>query len=234
MHYFQYRDGELYCEDVPLREIAKTFGTPTYVYSGSTLLRHFRVFEEAFGDIDHLTCYSVKANSNIAILNLLVREGSGLDIVSGGELYRALVAGCPGNKIVYSGVGKTAKEMRYAMESDILMFNVESSQEMDTLNEVAQRTNRRARISLRVNPDVDPRTHPYISTGLKKNKFGVAMDEARSLFGVAQKKEALEVVGISCHIGSQITEVSPFVDALSRVLDFVHILRRDGIWVKYV
>lgn len=234
MHYFQYKNGELYCEDVPLKAIAAQFGTPTYVYSGNTILRHFRVFEEAFSDIEHITCFSVKANSNIGILNILVKEGAGMDVVSGGELFRAQRAGCPMDRVVYSGVGKTPEEMRYALKSEILMFNVESLQELETLDQLAQEEGKRARISLRVNPDVDPKTHPYISTGLKKNKFGVDIKEALGIYRAAQKRQGLQIVGISCHIGSQLTEISPFVDALSKVLDLATELNRDGISIKYV
>jgi len=234
LHFFEYRDGELYCEDVSLKEIAKHYGTPTYVYSGNTIIRHFKVFDGAFAEVQHLTCFSIKSNSNIAILNLLNRYGSGMDIVSGGELYRALKAGVVPQKIVYSGVGKTPQEMEYALKEDILMFNVESFEELDLLNSVARSLGRFARISLRVNPDVDPKTHPYISTGLRQNKFGIDIKEAVSAYKKARELSNLHIIGVSCHIGSQLTEVSPFVDALEKILRLVEELKKEGIAIRYV
>lgn len=235
MHSFHYHNDELYCEQVPLRKIADEAGTPLYVYSRETLERHFRVFDGAFAAISHLVCYSVKANSNIAVLNLLAGMGAGADVVSGGEIYRALRAGVAPDKIVYSGVGKTREEIRYGLETGILQFNVESGQELDTVAAVSAETGARARIALRVNPDVDPKTHPYISTGLKKNKFGVAMDTAAELYGRAAANPHLEVTGIACHIGSQITQIGPFVAALDRVLLFVDRLRdTSGIHIRYL
>lgn len=234
MHFFEYRDGQLYCEDVPLKDIAKRYGTPTYVYSGNTIIRHFKVFDGAFSELPHLTCFSIKSNSNIAILNLLSKYGSGMDIVSGGELYRALKAGVMPEKIVYSGVGKTKEEMEYALREDILMFNVESFEELDLLNSVAKSLSKFAKISLRVNPDVDPKTHPYISTGLRQNKFGVDIKDAISAYKKARELSNLQIIGVSCHIGSQLTQVSPFVDALERILALIGELKAEGITITHV
>src|SRR5450759_2710997 len=216
MHYFQQRNGELHAEGVPLRELAARVGTPCYVYSLATLQRHYRVFDEAFAAIPHLVCFSVKANSNLAVLRTFVREGSGFDIVSGGELFRALKAGADPAKIVFSGVGKTAREIRYALTAGILMFNVESPAELDTINTVAGELGAKARVSVRVNPDVDPKTHPYISTGLKKSKFGIHIQRSLEDYRRARELPHIEVVGVDCHIGSQLTTVPPFVDALDR------------------
>ncbi|MBM4311388.1 MAG: diaminopimelate decarboxylase [Deltaproteobacteria bacterium] len=234
MHHFSFHDSELYCESVPLARIAEREGTPLYVYSRATLERHFTVFDNAFAAVRHLTCYSVKANSNLAILRLFGRLGSGVDVVSGGEILRALAAGIAPEKIVYSGVGKTRPEIELALARGILMFNVESAQELELINRVASEKGARARIALRVNPDVDPRTHPYISTGLKKNKFGVSIDEALDVYARAAAMDWIEVAGIDCHIGSQITTVSPFVDALGRIKDFVKRLRGRGIALRFV
>ena len=235
MHSFHYHGDELYCEQVPLRKIAREAGTPLYVYSRETLERHFTVFDRAFADINHLVCYSVKANANTAVLNLLTRMGAGADVVSGGEIFRALRAGVPPEKIVYSGVGKTREEILYGLEAGILQFNVESEQELDAIAAVAAAARARARIALRVNPDVDPKTHPYISTGLKKNKFGVPMDTAAGLYARAAANPHLLVSGIACHIGSQITQTGPFVDALDRVLLFLTRLREtSGIEIRYL
>jgi len=234
LHFFEYRDGQLYCEDVPLKDIAKRYGTPTYVYSGNTIIRHFKVFDGAFSELPHLTCFSIKSNSNIAILNLLSKYGSGMDIVSGGELYRALKAGVMPEKIVYSGVGKTKEEMEYALREDILMFNVESFEELDLLNSVAKSLSKFAKISLRVNPDVDPKTHPYISTGLRQNKFGVDIKDAISAYKKARELSNLQIIGVSCHIGSQLTQVSPFVDALERILALIGELKAEGITITHV
>lgn len=234
MHHFQYRRDELYCEEVPLRKVAQEVGTPCYVYSHATLCHHFNVFDGAFKDVPHLTCFSVKANSNIAILNLFGSLGGGVDIVSGGELYRARRAGIPANRIVYSGVGKTREEMDYALEEDILMFNIESKQELEALNARAGALGRRARIALRVNPDVDPQTHPYISTGMKKNKFGIAINDALEDYRHASSLPHIEILGIDCHIGSQLTEISPFVDALRRLRVLIDRLRESGITIRYL
>ncbi len=234
MHYFQFRHGELYAEEVPVREIARRVGTPFYLYSAATLKRHFQVFDQAFSSIPHLVCYSVKANSNLAILRLLAKEGSGADIVSGGELYRALKAGIPAEKIVFSGVGKTSREMKEALKAGILMFNVESLGELRLLSRVARRLGTQAPVAIRVNPDVDPKTHPYISTGLKKNKFGLDVETALEAYQEARQDPHLKIVGVDCHIGSQLTQVSPFVEALSRIKAFFKRLEGEDIHPRYL
>jgi len=234
MHNFQYRNNELFCEDVPVADIAGEVKTPFYLYSCETLKRHFRAFNDSFKDINHLTCFSMKSNSNIAVLRLFAGEGGGVDIVSGGELYRALRAGIDPKKVVYSGVGKTVDELEYAVSSDILMFNSESEQELITLNDVAKRLNRKARVSIRVNPDVDPQTHPYISTGLKENKFGIDINKSLGQYRVAAGLGNLEVTGVSCHIGSQLTKVSPFVDSVRKVKELIARLRDAGINIRYL
>ncbi len=234
MHHFHYKNGRMCCEDVPLEKIAQEVGTPFYCYSNETLLRHYKVFDEAFKDVDHLVCFAVKANSNIGLLHEMVKAGAGCDIVSGGELFRALKAGCDPRKIVYAGVGKTEEEIEYALKSNILMFNVESTQELFALDTVAGRLGTKAAVALRVNPDVDPKTHPYISTGLKKNKFGIAIEKALEEYKLAAGLKNIEVVGIHQHIGSQITQVQPFVDAVDRLLAFVDALKEAGIGIKYI
>ncbi|QJA06137.1 diaminopimelate decarboxylase [Thermosulfurimonas marina] len=234
MHHFHYHKRELYAEEVPVARIVEEVGTPVYIYSAATLRRHFRVFREAFSGIPHLLCYSVKANSNLAVLALLAREGSGADIVSGGELYRALRAGIPPEKIVFSGVGKTEKEMEEALSAGILMFNVESLGELEALSRVARRLGRKAPLAIRVNPDVDPRTHPYISTGLKKNKFGLPEGLAFQAYLRAKEDPYLEPVGVDCHIGSQLTEISPFVEALRRLKTLYLRLREEGLPLRYL
>lgn len=235
MHHFHYENGELHCEEVPLSRIASELGTPVYVYSSETLVRHFRAFDDAFQGTPHLVCFSAKSNSNLAILSLFGCLGGGVDIVSGGELYRALKAGIPPHRIVYSGVGKTEQEMDAAISSSILMFNIESSEELEVMEERARRLGQRARIAIRVNPDVDPQTHPYISTGLKKNKFGIEMERALQDYKRAARMEHLEVVGVDCHIGSQITRLAPFLDSLDRLREFVGRLRhQEGIQIRYL
>ncbi|MDZ7697099.1 MAG: diaminopimelate decarboxylase [Deltaproteobacteria bacterium] len=234
MHHFQYMDDALYCEGVPVAEIAQAVGTPFYLYSHATLKQHFEAFDGAFSGVNHLTCFSMKSNSNGAILALFAAQGGGVDIVSGGELYRALKAGVDPRRIVYSGVGKRPEDLKYALDSDILMFNVESSQEMSTLNRVAATSGRRAPVSIRVNPDVDPKTHPYISTGLKKNKFGIDIDQASEEYARAAERRGLNVIGVSCHIGSQLTEVSPFVEALRKLKGFMNGLKEIGIHIQYL
>ncbi|MBI1987905.1 MAG: diaminopimelate decarboxylase [Nitrospinae bacterium] len=234
MHYFLYRGSELYCEDLPISRIAEEVKTPFYLYSHQTLTRHFRVFDEAFEDLPHLICFAVKANANLAILKLFAREGSGFDVVSGGELYRALRAGADPQKIVYAGVGKTPEEIRDALQAGILMFNVESPQELKAIEEVAASLGTQARVALRVNPDVDPQTHPYISTGLKKNKFGFDIRSALQEYRVARQLPHLEIVGIHIHIGSQIVEIAPFRDAFDRVISFIADLKREGIAIRYL
>ncbi|MCL4469980.1 MAG: diaminopimelate decarboxylase [Gammaproteobacteria bacterium] len=234
MKSFSRHDGELCVEAVPLSRIAAEFGTPCYVYSHAALTTAYQSFDEAFAERDHLICYAVKANSSLAILNLFARLGAGFDIVSGGELARVLAAGGEAKKVVFSGVGKTADEMRQALEAGILCFNVESESELERLNRVAGEAGKRAPVSLRVNPDVDPKTHPYISTGLKGNKFGIAYADAVSLYCKARDLPHLEVAGIDCHIGSQITEVSPFSDALDKVLLLIDALEREGIAIRHL
>ena len=234
MNHFNYKGDELHCEDVPLREIAEKVGTPTYVYSHATLERHFRVFDQAFAARKHLICYSVKANSNLAVLRALFSWGAGADIVSGGELYRALRAGCDPKKIVFSGVGKREDEIETALETGILVFNVESEPELELIDKVAGRLGVKAPISLRVNPDVDAETHPYISTGLKKNKFGIPMARARQVYALARKLPHIVIKGIDCHIGSQLTKTSPFRDAIDKVAKLARDLKEDGVALEYL
>jgi len=234
MDYFNYHDGHLCAEDVPLADIAAQHGTPTYVYSRATLERHWRAFDSALAGRPHLICYAVKANSTLAILNLFARLGSGFDIVSGGELERVLKAGGEPGKIVFSGVGKTTAEMRRALDVGIRCFNVESEPELERLNEVAATLGKRAPVSLRVNPDVDAGTHPYISTGLKENKFGIDIAIAEAVYAHAATLPHLEIIGVDCHIGSQLTHVTPFVDALARVLALLDRLAARGINIQHL
>lgn len=234
MHYFRYVSGELYCEGVPLRKLADEVGTPAYIYSKATLERHFKAFDESFQNVDHLVCFSVKANSNLSILRLFAKLGSGFDIVSGGELFRAMKAGADPAKIVYSGVGKTREEIRTALKAGILMFAIESFQELEELNKQAENLNLKAPIALRVNPDVDPKTHPYISTGMKQHKFGIDIAEAPEGYKRASSLPNIEVVGVTCHIGSQLTEISPFIDSFRRLRALVEKLRSDGHRISYV
>jgi diaminopimelate decarboxylase len=232
--YFHYQGDTLYAEQASLADIAERFGTPCYVYSRAALTDSLRQFNDALQGREHLICYAVKANSNLAILNILARLGAGFDIVSGGELQRVLAAGGDTRKVVFSGVGKTAEEMRMALEADILCFNVESSAELERLNEVAARLGKVAAISLRVNPDVDAKTHPYISTGLKQNKFGVAYSEAIALYRKARGQSNLRITGMDCHIGSQLTETGPFVDAAKKILELVDALSGEGIHLEHL
>jgi diaminopimelate decarboxylase len=232
--HFAYRDGELYAEDVPVRAIAAQHGTPCYVYSRATLERHWRAFDDAFGERPHLVCYAVKANSNLGVLNVLARLGSGFDIVSVGELERVIAAGGNPAKVVFSGVGKRADEMRRALEVGIRCFNVESAAELDRLNQVAAELGKTAPVALRVNPDVDAKTHPYISTGLKENKFGVPVDEALALYQYAAGLSHIHISGVDCHIGSQLTQLAPFLDALERVLVLVDKLSGAGITIDHL
>jgi len=234
MNYFEYRHGELYCEDVPISRIAKEVGTPCYVYSHATLLRHFRAYDSAFQNIPHVIAFAMKANSNLAILRLMAKEGSGADIVSGGELFRALKAGVPASKIVFAGVGKSPDEIREALKADILMFNVESAAEIHAINDVAASVGTKARIALRINPDVDPKTHPYISTGMKKSKFGIAADRALEEYKMASSLGHTDVVGVHAHIGSQLTDVTPFVDSLKKVVTLIDTLKGHGINIRYL
>jgi diaminopimelate decarboxylase len=234
MHEFHYRNNELWCEDVPLQAIARKAGTPAYVYSHRTLDRHFTVFDQAFAKIDHLVCFAVKSNSNVAILRVFARRGGGVDIVSGGELYRALQAGVDPGKVVYSGVGKRIDEIEFALKAGILLFNVESLQELEVIDACAGRLGKKAPIALRVNPDVDPQTHPYISTGLKENKFGINVERSLEAYRQARNLPNVEIRGVSCHIGSQLTKISPFVDALKRLKRLVLLLRKEGIRIRYL
>jgi len=232
--YFHYQNDSLFVEQVPLADIAARFGTPCYVYSRAALTDGLRQFSKALQGREHLICYAVKANSNLAILNVFARLGAGFDIVSGGELQRVLAAGGEARKVVFSGVGKTVAEMRMALDADILCFNVESAAELERLNEVAAGMGKIAAISLRVNPDVDAKTHPYISTGLKQNKFGVAYAEAIALYRKARSLRNLRITGMDCHIGSQLTETSPFIAAAAKVLALVDALAGEGIRVEHV
>jgi diaminopimelate decarboxylase len=234
MHYFEYRESELHCEGVPLRKIADEVGTPVYIYSEQTLRRHVRVFDEAFQSIPHLICYAVKANSNINILRRFAHWGTGFDIVSGGELFRVLRAGAPAKKVIFAGVGKTAEEIQYALDAGILFFNVESAPELDLIHKIARESNLQAPVSIRANPDVDPRTHPYISTGMQKHKFGVSLSDARQLYRTARELPNIEVVGVQCHIGSQITEIAPFQEALTSLREFILELQGEGFRLKYL
>tara|TARA_R110001606_G_scaffold399310_1_gene584801 strand:- start:130582 stop:131832 length:1251 start_codon:yes stop_codon:yes gene_type:complete len=234
MDYFDYKAGALFAEDVAVSSIAEQFGTPTYVYSRATLERHWQAFDNAFSGQKHCVCYAVKANSNLAVLNVLARLGSGFDIVSGGELARVLAAGGQAGRVVFSGVGKTVAEISYALQQGIRCFNVESIPELIRINDVASKLDRRAAVSIRVNPDVDAQTHPYISTGLKENKFGIAIEHAESVYLQAQALSHLDVVGIDCHIGSQLTSVAPFVDALKRVLTLIDRLSELGIKLTHL
>ncbi len=234
MHYFRYRKNELYAEDIPIRELVSEYDTPLYVYSYNTLTRHFKAYQDAFNGIPHIICYAMKANSNKAILRIMANLGGGADIVSGGELYRALKAGVKPRRIVFAGVGKREDEIEYALQKGILMFNVESEQELLKINEVAARMSRKAAVALRINPDIDPETHPYISTGLKKHKFGIPIEDALQHYRLASSLENIDVVGVHKHIGSQITQVRPFVEALERVLVLIDSLKKEGIEIKYL
>lgn len=234
MDYFNYRDNRLFAEDVAIEDIAKEHGSPCYVYSRATFERHWRAFDDALSTHDHLVCFAVKANSNLGVLNILAKLGSGFDIVSGGELERVLAAGGEAAKIVFSGVGKTAKEMRRALDVGIRCFNVESEAELILLNEVAGDMGVKAPVSIRVNPDVDAKTHPYISTGLKENKFGIDINLAPEVYERASKMANLKIEGVDCHIGSQLTETRPFMDALDRVLNLIDLLSDMGIAIHHL
>ena len=231
---FEYTNGELHCEGVSLTAIAEAVGTPAYVYSRTEIERAYRAFDEALAFMPHEICYAVKANSTLGVLGVLVELGAGADIVSVGELYRWLRAGGTAEHVVFSGVGKSESEMKTALDAGIGCFNVESAEELVVLDTVAQKMGKRAPISIRVNPDVDPETHPYISTGLKTNKFGVSMAEAPELFRDAAKRAGLEVIGVDCHIGSQLTKTSPFADAIARLVQLITALDKDGIELRHV
>ena len=235
MDYFNYQDdGQLWAENVALSQLAEQYGTPLYVYSRATLERHWNAFDSSVGEHPHLVCYAVKANSNLGVLNTLARLGSGFDIVSGGELERVIAAGGEASKIVFSGVGKTEAEMKRALELNIKCFNVESEPELERLNKVAGELGVKAPISLRINPDVDAKTHPYISTGLRDNKFGIAFDRAPAVYQFAQSLGNLDIQGIDCHIGSQLTDIEPFIDATDRLLALIDQLRDSGITIKHL
>ncbi|HHO77129.1 MAG TPA: diaminopimelate decarboxylase [Deltaproteobacteria bacterium] len=234
MHDFDYKHGKLHCADVSLKGIAHELGTPFYCYSLPTLKRHVRAFEDPLAGVDHQTCFAMKANSSLAILAFMAGQGLGADVVSGGELYRAIKAGIPGNKIVYSGVGKTTDEIDMAIHAGIMMFNIESEQELEVINARAGKLGKKAPISIRVNPDVDPKTHPYISTGMKNNKFGIDIEGSMAQYLRAKNMENIEIVGIDCHIGSQLTEVRPFIDAAARLKALIANLASLGVELRYL
>jgi diaminopimelate decarboxylase len=234
MDYFTYRQGDLACEGVSLRALADAVGTPTYVYSKAAVLDAFSAYDRAFGDVPHVVCYSVKANSNLGVLATLARAGAGADIVSGGELFRALRAGISPRKMIFSGIGKTREEIRDAVKADILLFNVESLSELRVVDEVGREMGARVPIALRVNPDVDPQTHPYIATGLKTSKFGIPIAQAETAYAEAARLSGLEVVGVQMHIGSQLTKTSPFADAVARLAALVKQLRARKVNVRLV
>ena len=234
MDFFQYKNEQLYVEDLPVKQLAEEFGTPLYIYSRATLERHWHAFDSALGDHPHLICYAVKANSNIGILNVMAKLGSGFDIVSQGELERVLAAGGDASKVVFSGVAKSRAEIMRALEVGIRCFNVESVAELHHINQIAGEMEKIAPISLRVNPDVDAHTHPYISTGLKENKFGVSVDEAREVYKLAATLPHVKITGMDCHIGSQLTELQPFLDATDRLIRLMEQLKEDGITLKHL
>jgi len=234
MHLFKYRADELYAEEVPVKKLAEKYGTPLYIYSYNTLSRHFRAYDDAFNDYPHIICFAIKSNSNMAILRLFAKNGGGADIVSGGELYVALKAGMKPEKIVYAGVGKTEDEIRFALKSKILMFNVESEDELRGIDRVAGKMERRAPVALRINPDIDPETHPYVATGLRRHKFGIPIEEALEYYRLASRLKNINVIGIHKHIGSQITRISPFVDALKRILLLIDKLSIQGVKIYYL
>ena len=234
MDFFQYKNEQLYVEDLPVKQLSEEFGTPLYIYSRATLERHWHAFDSALGKHPHLICYAVKANSNIGILNVMAKLGSGFDIVSQGELERVLAAGGEASKVVFSGVAKSRAEIMRALEVGIRCFNVESVAELHHINQIAGEMGKVAPISLRVNPDVDAHTHPYISTGLKENKFGVSVDEAREVYKLAATLPNVKITGMDCHIGSQLTELQPFLDATDRLIRLIEQLKEDGITLKHL
>ena len=234
MDFFQYKNEQLYVEDLPVKQLAEEFGTPLYIYSRATLERHWHAFDSALGEHPHLICYAVKANSNIGILNVMAKLGSGFDIVSQGELERVLAAGGEASKVVFSGVAKSRAAIMRALEVGIRCFNVESIAELHHINQIAGEMGKIAPISLRVNPDVDAHTHPYISTGLKENKFGVSVDEAREVYKLAATLPYVKITGMDCHIGSQLTELQPFLDATDRLIRLIEQLQEDGITLKHL
>ena len=234
MDHFNYNSDSLHCEDVAIKELAEIYGTPLYVYSRATLERHWHAFDQALAGRDHLVCYAVKANSSLGVLNVLARLGSGFDIVSGGELQRVLRAGGDPDKIVFSGVGKLPQEIALALDSGIHCFNVESEQELNQINQIAGQKSLVARVSFRINPDIDAKTHPYISTGLRENKFGIDIRDAERIYSKAAELPHIDVIGVDCHIGSQLTELSPFVDALQRLLELISRLNDQGINIRHL
>jgi len=234
MDFFQYKNNQLMAENLPVKQLAEQFGTPLYIYSKATLERHWHAFDNAFGEHPHLVCFAVKSNPNIAILNVMAKLGSGFDIVSQGELERVLAAGGDAAKVVFSGVAKSHQEIARALEVNIRCFNVESEAELLRINQIAGEMGKIAPISLRVNPDVDAHTHPYISTGLKENKFGVSVEQAREVYKVASTLSNIKIVGMDCHIGSQLTELQPFLDAVDRLIVLMEQLKQDGIHLKHL
>ena len=234
MDHFGYRQDQLYAEEIPLATIAERVGTPCYVYSRATLERHYRVFDDAFGDWPHHICFAVKANGNLAVLQVLQRLGAGFDIVSTGELDRVLASGGQASDVVFSGVGKSSAEIERALSAGVRLLSIESEEELERVNAVALSANTTAPVAFRINPDVDPKTHPYIATGLRQNKFGVPATEALALYRKADAMQGIEVMGIGCHIGSQLTEIAPFCDALEKVLDLVEVLGKNGIALQHL
>ena len=234
MDFFQYKNNQLMAENLPVKQLAEQFGTPLYIYSKATLERHWHAFDNAFGEHPHLVCFAVKSNPNIAILNVMAKLGSGFDIVSQGELERVLAAGGDAGKVVFSGVAKSRQEIARALEVNIRCFNVESEAELLRINQIAGEMGKIAPISLRVNPDVDAHTHPYISTGLKENKFGVSVEQAREVYKLAATLSNIKIVGMDCHIGSQLTELQPFLDAVDRLIVLMEQLNQDGIYLKHL
>lgn len=234
MHFFHYKGSELYAEDVPVALLAEKYGTPLYVYSYSTLKRHFMAYDDAFRNFPHIICYALKANTNGAILRLFAKHGGGADIVSGGELFRALKAGISPRNIVYAGVGKTEEEIRYALKSGILMFNVESEDELREIDRIAGKMRTKAPVALRINPDIDPQTHPYISTGMKEHKFGIPIEKAVENYRLASALKNIQVIGVQKHIGSQITKISPFVDSMKRILLLLDTLQNHNFSIRYL
>jgi diaminopimelate decarboxylase len=234
MNPFHYKDNQLFCENVPVERVAEETGTPFYLYSRSYLLDRFHAYERGFGNHPSMICFAVKSNSNLAVINTLAEVGAGADIVSGGELFRALRAGVPADRIVYSGVGKKPEEIRYALDAGILMFNVESMEELAAISDIAHGAGKKAGIAIRVNPDVDAGTHPYISTGLKKNKFGLSVEQAEAAYMKAKGLPGIEIRGIDCHIGSQLVDSTPFMDAFSRVRRLLERLETNGISIDYI
>jgi diaminopimelate decarboxylase len=234
VHFFSYKGNELYAEEVPVKALTEKYGTPLYVYSYKTVVRHYMAYDEAYGAFPHIICFALKANTNGSLLRIVAKNGGGADIVSGGELFRALRAGIPAEKIVYAGVGKTEAEIRFALRSNILMFNVESEDELREIDRIAGVMKKKAPVALRINPDIDPGTHPYISTGMREHKFGISIEDALEHYRLASGLKNVRVIGVQKHIGSQITEISPFVDAMKRMLILLDDLRVQGFGIRYL